>query len=424
MNERSSASTAVLDRPPLGPDGQPPEQPPLDGQPQGAQPDLDLGAQLGVPELPGAQPASAEDQAVQTAEAQDVQARYTDAEILGRSYPVRRAVQEAGTQGIKAWQGLKAKIRNGLDTPGKMVKQFAYNRAKNSHIHKEARLQAATNERLRSRRQTAANQAKLRMEDRGASLKDRKERMEARTKAVHEHATTRRQEYIDELKGRRENALARKAVRQELRQDGASRREARAILAGLPAERLTQVGKVAIIAETSGRKHAASSVAMETAAKDRQKTAEGIGATRASLTEHAENIQAAALEAERLSANIPYAEARVSELRAALEGMNAEDPQYPELTQHLQLAERRVGLLNKHLDAAISAVKTSSSKVAKAAQKRNQLEQRYTGQGQDLLSASMQEAVRGHVNAVDQSQLKAAVAAALSEKEKEKEEDD
>lgn len=185
--------------------------------------------------------------------AKDNEARYTDAQILGKSFRVRRAVQETGTQSIKAWQGLKAKVHNTIDAPGKIVKQFAYNRAKSSHERREARLKTATNMRLQQKRLIAVEKAKSKLEQRENILNSHTGRMNQRVSLVSENANRRRQEYIDDLKSRKQTALARKAVREQLRQDNATRRETRSILAEIPRYQLDRVGQIAILAETSRR---------------------------------------------------------------------------------------------------------------------------------------------------------------------------
>ena len=50
---------------------------------------------------------------------QDAEVQYMNTELLGKSFAVRRSIQEVGTQSIKVWQGLGAKVRNALDAPGK-----------------------------------------------------------------------------------------------------------------------------------------------------------------------------------------------------------------------------------------------------------------------------------------------------------------
>ena len=62
------------------------------------------------------------------------------------------------------------------------------------------------------------------------------ETMLARERTVGENAEQRRNENIKELADRAVDAKARKALRHELREQGASRREVREILAGIPDE--------------------------------------------------------------------------------------------------------------------------------------------------------------------------------------------
>jgi hypothetical protein len=340
------------------------------------------------------------------AEAEDAKARYTDAELLGGSYKVRLTVHEAGTKSIKMWQGMKAKLRNAVATPGKIVKQFAFNRAKASYDRKEKRLNDANNERLRERRRVQAVDAKIKMEERAGVLNDHKLEMRNRTHRVEQNAAQRRYEYVSELKGKRENALARKALRHQLRQDGASRRERRAILGDIDSDQLQQIGKVAIVAETSRRRHTSAGAAAEMAAQKKQKHEERGQKAADTYQERSENIDAAMQNAEQLrGTHIPDAEQRLEQATAELENMNPDDPQYAEAEEHVKLAQRRVTMLNRQLRGLVRSTKVGNfrNRVTQAWEYANN--DAAAEYGDELKTATQQKETRGRVNEVHQGQL-------------------
>lgn len=200
---------------------------------------------------------------------------------------------------------------------------------------------------------------------------------------------------------------------------------ARRIVAGMPAEHLDQVGKVAIVAETSRRHHAAADAALEKAVKDRAKTAGQIGSTKERIAEHTGTVEFATRQEERIrTVDILHAEAQVSELKAALAGIDAKDPRHIELTTHLQLAESWVKTLNKQLGAAAKVRKTSGRKVTQQTSKRDRLTQKHTQQGEGAAAAAVHKHARGQIYQADRSQLRSAVDAALNPTSNENEDDD
>jgi hypothetical protein len=312
-----------------------------------------------------------------TPEAQkDAEVRYADKELLGRSFRVRRTVQETGTQSIKTWQSVKAKVRNAFDMPGRAVKQFAYNRALKGYDRKNNRLNEATNLRLQQRRQPAVERARNRVNERSKSYAERAGRMEGRTRAVHENANRRRQEYIDELKGRRESALARKAVREQLRGDGASRRETRKIVAEIPSEHMDRVGKVALTSNTSQRKLEKATRVEKRAVRSHRRTERRIESTDTRANDYSKGIESADTVAQNIQdVHLPQAERHVFELKSRLSDVRMDEPSRAQLASELQDAEEELSSYRDELSDWQSYTEAQRQKVGDAKSKLGDLEQ-------------------------------------------------
>ena len=89
-------------------------------------------------------------------EQHDAANRFTDAELLGRSYPVRRLVKTIGNERVHAWESAKAGVANAWDTPGKLIRQGLHDRASrkvdeinaNHKAERDAALQSGVSNRL------------------------------------------------------------------------------------------------------------------------------------------------------------------------------------------------------------------------------------------------------------------------------------
>lgn len=354
------------------------------------------------------------------AETRDIEARYTDAELLGKSFRVRRTVQEAGTQSIKTWQGIKARVRNAFDAPGKALKQFAHNRAKSSFERKDRRLQKATSARLVSLRQASAEKAKGRLDERANKLHEHVGRMEARTNAVQENANRRRQGYIDELKGRRENGLARKAVRQQLRSEGASRRETRAIIGEkIPAEHLQRVGKVAIVAETSRRKSTEAERGERKAVKSHARTERRIATTNERARNYADHAETTDLRADEITdQDLPFAEQQVADIKAKLETEEADSPVHDLLIAELQESEQKLADLQWQVQYLRDTAVNSRQKVDKSEGRLNELHLKKTRQTRTISYASGRVNSKRHTDNLHKAWLNQEVTIALNSDER------
>jgi len=291
-------------------------------------------------------------------EAQEIADKYTSAELLGKSFRVRRTVHEAGTQRVKIWEGMKAKVANAKDMPAKAVKKFAHVMAQRSDARKEKRLQKAhdarASERLIEKRQSKVNGAAQKASRREEDLHWHSAIMEDRTKTVDIKVKNMREEYTAVLKERKQDAVARKAVRKQLRTEGATWRERRQIAAGIPRRHLDRVGDAALKAEASKRSQSDARRLERWTARQLGHTQRDIKKTEKRIDNH--NAKArdamdriaeingieATEDVEGKTGTLSIAEAHLSKLRDQLRGMEAGDPDFVRVSAQKVAAQRKV----------------------------------------------------------------------------------
>lgn len=231
-----------------------------------------------------------------------------DKEILGRSYPVRQMVKEANNQRMKLIEGAKMAWTNLKETPKLLRLNFrnwlADGRvARQNKRYEDAVKKTGENSRLAQRRRSKLEAAKKHKESISKARDTQEETMLAREQAVGENAEQRRSENIKELAERAIDAKARKALRHELREQGASRREVREILAGIPDEQKRNVGRAAI-------EHAIASKDADTASA----AASEARAERASIAQRLGTIEDYNYTINKLKESLAKAQAEVDEL--------------------------------------------------------------------------------------------------------------
>lgn len=206
----------------------------------------------------------------------------TDKEILGRSYPVRQMVKEANNQRMKLIEGAKMAWTNLKETPKLLRLNFrnwlADGRvARQNKRYEDAVKKTGENSRLAQRRRSKLEAAKKHKESISKDRDKQEETMLARERTVGENAEQRRNENIKELAERAIDAKARKALRHELREQGASRREVREILAGIPDEQKRNVGRAAIEHAIASKDADTASAAASKARAERSSIAQKLG---------------------------------------------------------------------------------------------------------------------------------------------------
>ena len=160
---------------------------------------------------------SAED----AAEVQANETLRTDAEILGRRYPVSRMIRDAGNTLQWGKERAAAAWNNAMEQPGLLMDKFMHGLAQSSYDRRKAKLDEVAhlsdNHPLKKFRMRKLQKAEARLNKRKANLEIRQNRMTGRVEAVKNAYEARREATIAELSERADKARARKALREEMR---------------------------------------------------------------------------------------------------------------------------------------------------------------------------------------------------------------
>lgn len=147
----------------------------------------------------------------------------TDAEILGRRYPVSRMIRDAGNTLQWGKERIAAGWNNAKEQPGLLKDKFMHGLAKSSYDRRKAKLDEVAhlsdNHPLKKRRMRKLQKAEARLNRRKANLDRRKNRMSGRLETVKNAYESRREATIAELSERADKARARKALREEMRKE-------------------------------------------------------------------------------------------------------------------------------------------------------------------------------------------------------------
>ena len=277
----------------------------------------------------------------------DAEVRYTDAEILGKRYPVRHMVHEIGNQHMRAVESVQAKWKNMLDTPGKFRLGLSRALAERRYNRQKAKFDAVDhlddNSLLKKRRQAKLLKAEGKLTNAKSAYDGRRERMTRRVDAVGENTTQRREQYIAGLKNRREAALARRTLRHELRSEGASWLETRKIAQDIPKEHLDRVGKLAAIAAVSERGTKRPERTAQKAERKEARISKDITENRKRAQQYAEEAKRANATLEEIrTVNLPEARQNLQELREELDGIDDTDPAWQSISAQVSEAEQQV----------------------------------------------------------------------------------
>ena len=271
----------------------------------------------------------------------------TDVEVLGKHYPIRQMIREAGNQRMHAIESASASWKNMLDTPGKMRLGLARSIAESRLTRQQRKADAVSHlsdrNWLKRHRMNKLRKAQERFQRADSKYQGRKDRMSARRENVGKNVEQRRAEYRKELRVRREAALGRRALRHELRAQDAGRFEARAVLKDIPKEHLERVGKLAATAYASERKaaqadkHRKSTISTETRtlkAIDDNRRRAGEAANQAKEADNTVN--------EYETKTIPKAKEHLKELQDKLKDLSNDDQDRSSLEIQIQEAEEQI----------------------------------------------------------------------------------
>ena len=273
----------------------------------------------------------------------------TDVEILGKHYPIRQMIREAGNQRMRAVESVSASWKNILDTPGKMrlglVRSLAEGRLNRKKAKFEAVSHLSDRNWLKRRRKNKMLKAQKKFDTANEKYQGRKDRMTARRENVGKNVEQRRANYRKELRARRETALGRRALRHELRAQDAGRFEARAILKDIPKEHLERVGKLAATAYASERKAAQADKQKKATISHETRTLEAISDNRRRMGEAANEAKKADGIVEKLKTEtIPKAKEHLESLQAQLDDYEDDDPARTSLQIQIQETEDRIAI--------------------------------------------------------------------------------
>ena len=164
-----------------------------------------------------------QESAENAAEVQANETLRTDAEILGKRYPVRRLVGETANTLQWSKERIAAGWNNAKEQPGLLKDKFMHGLAKSSYDRRKAKLDEVAhlsdNHPLKKRRMRKLQKAEARLNKRKANLERRQNRMSGRLETVKNAYESRREATIAKLSERAGKARARKALREEMRKE-------------------------------------------------------------------------------------------------------------------------------------------------------------------------------------------------------------
>ncbi len=306
-----------------------------------------------------AAPPEAIEQPLTPEQQQDAANRFTDAELLGKSYRVQRLVSTIGNQRARTWEMSKAKVANAWDSPGKWIKQSLHDSANRkveeiNTDHKAARdavLQSNVSKRLLDHRLARIDKKFNRKKEKwNSKLNERKtalsahtSRMNARTELVKTNHEKRRAETIAYYKAAKVKAEARKSLRNELNAQGASWLEKNAIMKNLPQDQRKRIGEAALLAQAS---HRSAKTAERTAAQSERQASTAEQSLLANVA-RSEQLANRAKEADQsiediTNVQLPEARANLSSLQEQLGQLPDDSPDRTALQVKIQEAEDKI----------------------------------------------------------------------------------
>ncbi len=280
---------------------------------------------------------SAED----AAEVQANETLRTDAEILGRRYPVSRMIRDAGNTLQWGKERIAAGWNNAKEQPGLLKDKFMYGLAKSSYDRRKAKFDEVAhlsdNHPLKKRRMRKLQKAENRVNKRKADIDRRQNRMSGRLETVKNAYESRREATIAELSERADKARARKALREEMRSKRKEQNEnvnvgwfeawvvAKEHVDSMPKDQLRRIASAVMnAAEASKNSQEASWQARyaERASADAQNRVEMLGQELGQTRVDLENTRRQAGEIADMEANLVTVKENVAKLREKAESLS------------------------------------------------------------------------------------------------------
>ena len=278
-----------------------------------------------------------QESAENAAEVQANETLRTDAEILGRRYPVSRMIRDAGNTLQWGKERIAAGWNNAKEQPGLLKDKFMYGLAKSSYDRRKAKFDEVAhlsdNHPLKKRRMRKLQKAENRVNKRKADIDRRQNRMSGRLETVKNAYEARREATIAELSERADKARTRKALREEMR---SKRKEqnvgwfeawvvAKEHVDSMPKDQLRRIASAVMnAAEASKNSQEASWQARyaERASADAQNRVEMLGQELGQTRVDLENTRQQAGEIADMEANLVTIKENVAKLREKAESLS------------------------------------------------------------------------------------------------------
>jgi hypothetical protein len=327
---------------------------------------------------------SGQESAEDAAEVQANERLRTDAEILGKRYPVSQMIRGAGNNLQRGKERVAAAWNNAKDRPVLMKDKFMCNLAQSSYDRRKAKLEKVAhlsdNHPLKKFRMKKVQKAKDRLEMRKADIQRRENQINARIDTVKNSYEARRKAIVAELSGRRDNALARKALREKLRDQGAGRLEARRIarehVNSIPEKQRRRIASAIMNnVEAAKRSQEASREAKyaETASAYAQNRVESLGRQIDQTKADLENTRQQSTEIANMETSLVSAKENVASLQKEAESLPDNSADKNRVMEALKQAE--------------NSQRTIEKAIADHHQRLNELEKRKTRLERELIQA-------------------------------------
>lgn len=277
----------------------------------------------------------------------------TDAEILGRRYPVSRMIRDAGNTLQWGKERIAAGWNNAKEQPGLLKDKFMHGLAKSSYDRRKAKLDEVAhlsdNHPLKKRRMRKLQKAEARLNRRKANLDRRKNRMSGRLETVKNAYESRREATIAELSERADKARARKALREKIREEQKVGRfeawaAAKEHVDSMPKDQRRRIASAVMnAAEASKNSQEASWQARyaERASADAQNRVEMLGQELGQTRVDLENTRQQAGEIADMEANLVTVKENVAKLREKAESLSDDSANKFAAMNELVEAERQ-----------------------------------------------------------------------------------
>lgn len=327
-----------------------PEQSPTQGELDGVVAEAEQITAEAAAEYEGVEPGqeSAED----AAEVQANETLRTDAEILGKRYPVQQMIKGAGNTLQWGKERIAAGWNNAKERPGLLKDKFMHGLAQSSYDRRKAKLDEVAhlsdNHPLKKFRMRKLQKAEARLNKRKANLDRRQNRMSGRLETVKNAYESRREATIAELSKRRDEALARKETRRKLREQGAgwleARKAAKEHVNSIPENQRRRIASAllnAVEANKNSQEASWQARYAERASADAQNRVEMLGQELGQTRVDLENTRQQAGEIADMEANLVTVKENVAKLREKAESLSDDSANKFAAMNELVEAERQ-----------------------------------------------------------------------------------